>query len=493
MKRVFLLSMLIMLMLFYGCAAIQDMPPSALLPTTEVLQPTESTIIATEESTEATTVETTNPIVFAVEEENITYIEAVDAIPQFSSNADSSFVLEADGNEHFSASYIHTAVETTQNRTPFDGQFFWVPRSEEDAKYSHGNHFDIYLMEDGKLQKLESQSFSQQYTLFGRSVLLELEYVLYDDQLLLTYVPAENWDDNMANVVDTSRGVHECLVRFQMIPKDKDERYYCYYALVDLVTGVLTDILADFDANLIAGRTFDSVQWVGDHGLLMRTGSTFWQYLDLEKHTVQQYDVATLLPGITPNDVGYTPDCVVLHTYTNKMKTKSAVWRIDFESNAVTQILSDVLVTDLEENLSYMLYRDEEMVFHVYDLASGEDIPIPGMRGRDRCTENFITFIDAQKVLWAYDVQEKALAKLCSQADYGKGSMESPDGRKLLLLRNDSGVYQFLVFLGDTNEVIALKRENPNKYSEQVVRWGNNNELIVGDYQNFCRYIFKIH
>lgn len=466
-----------MAIMLCGCSGSQEPASTTLPPTTEAA--------STSESTTAPPEETTVPTYPAMVQENITYIEVVDTIPQFPEDADDTFMLEAEGNEHFSVSYIHTAVKTTGNRTPFDGQFFWVPRSEDDNKKS-GNHYDVYIMADGALKQLENKRFFHEYTILGQTVSLELEYTVHGNELLLTYEQPENWSSHQAKVCDYSRGIQECLVRFQLLPKNNEEKFYCYFGVVNLETGEMTDIFSAFDPDAFIGADFQVQRWE-DNGNLLVSGDSgnIWRYYDIGNGTFTKYDFKTLVPNKRAEYASLAFDGIFFWE-------KGAAWKLVFDGGTLIE------VPNASRNcvgLPYYVYRETGVTYHVYNFMTGEDIAISDATAIKACTDSFVVYLDAEARLCIYDTKEKTVAKLRGELESWNNMIESTDGRKVLFWTFDKEqIIQVVAFFADTNTLIKLHRTNNNSFSSDMyIKWSNDDKLIIGSetYQDFCFYDFK--
>ena len=191
-------------------------------------------------------IETTEPLVY------IEHSVYTDVFPELDIESSQNIVKERkpDGEFPFSVNYIHFS-ERTSGTEPARGNIFWICTEEQEMQ--RGSHYKCYVLEDGQLTMLANRKFSKTFYVLGTQVPLELEYTIYRDQVILTYVP-ENPPMTAACVENVSRGVHECFVSFTVYESDAEGRivsYSVHYDLVDLETGGMAGLLSGFNKSEI--------------------------------------------------------------------------------------------------------------------------------------------------------------------------------------------------------------------------------------------------
>lgn len=475
LKKAMLIAVTIAMLFLCGCVAGQEPSPTTLSLAAADAQPAETIIT-----------EATEPAYPALLEEQVEDVVLSDTVPRCDTEAAHSFLLKSgEDNGYFESTYIHTFAKTTGNREPYDGQFFWMPRSEDDNRMQ-GNHYDVYIMEDGSLTKLESHSFFQEYTIFGQTVPLELEYAVYGEQVLLTYVPPENWSGNEARVCDYSRGADTCLVKFQLVPRQKGDMASCYFGIVDLHTGELKDFLSGFNADMFNGYSFNVKKWEENGNLLVANDANhIWRYYDAANGTFTEYDIKSAV-GEEIEDTSLASDGIICWG-------KDAAWKYSFKDGSLTQIPNRS--KSCCGDLPYYIYWEIGQGCHVYDFVTGEDTTITEAVSVFGCTERFVIFMDKDEMLCLYDTQKKTVAKLRERSeDWATNWRTSPDGCSICFFKDDeNGVFQLLVFLADTNTLIELQRANSNGTADGFyLQWATEKKLIIGleTYQDFCVYDF---
>ena len=449
--------------------------------------------------------ETLYPATSVVQAEHILITETV---PEYDINASESIVMESDiKNSYFSASYIHLFAPAASARIPFDGSTFWIC-DDPQQEMKQGNHYKNYIPENDQLKQLQKNYFSKSYTLLGTTVQLELEYSLVEDEVLINYVPAMI-ESPYAAVDDTSRGIHECLVRFQL--PLADGQYACYYAKVDLETGKLTDFLDGFDKVLFSKST-KYQYWCDNDNLIVTdlydedsllycynvSDKTLRAYApEYGQYEVRLHSWKELPDGLLCRFDYYDPDS----NQESQKVLESRLWKINRADGSMTPI-SDGTQFDrlVSYGNGYVLYQDSSKMYYVYNTTSNEYTALPDMKSVFRSLKSTFIYRNEQDAYCIYDAADSESVVLDIPEDFEKKymHMDSYDGRKITnAYLDENGIYQILIFDADTNTLIELRRSNRAGIGEKSLQWIEDNSKIIvtlvgpSDRQNFIIYDFS--
>lgn len=272
MRKTSYLTVLILLFFMCGCMAPMHTDPSFASISTSDTPPatsqpeqdsTAQTHQATTEPTEAVTEETTAPADHSMESEIDLTIPSYK--PRFDNALDEAQIVVQDYENNVKSYYVRLPVFAAYEKTArfINGRIWTCP----DGETMQGNHYDIYIINDSNLERLENYAFSKEYTVNNETFVLELEYALHNGEVLVTYAPAETEGKN-ALLVDTSRGLNKCLARFS---SGSGEDWYSYYALIDLETGAMTDFLAGIESPAFKQQGLKFVRWAEDNSFIMES------------------------------------------------------------------------------------------------------------------------------------------------------------------------------------------------------------------------------
>ena len=195
---------------------------------------------------------------------------------------------EPDGEFPFEVHHIRFHQLPPRRENPGEDGLFWYHTDEWEYE---GCHYQCYAAENGQLLQVENRSFLKTFSVFGERVTLELDYTIYKDRVYLTYEPVLNGQQCEARVVDTSRGVHECLVEFTVLDVDTENRVVgksVYFDLVDLETGAMANLLSGFDKEMFH-RPLEFVTWTEDGDLILRSGEQYLLFSLSQKTVVNDY------------------------------------------------------------------------------------------------------------------------------------------------------------------------------------------------------------
>lgn len=432
------------------------------------------------------------------------HISIAETVPEYKIHASKSMIMESEAkNKHFNASYVHLFTPSASARPPFDGSAFWI--CDDPQEMNQGNHYTNYILENGQLKQLQKHSFSKSYTLLGTTVQLELEYSLIEDQVLINYVPAAR-NLPYAEVYDTSRGIHECLVRFQL--PLTDGQYACYYAKIDLETGTLTDFLSEFDQALFSHDT-KCQYWCNNYNLIITNlydpESSLYCY-DISNKALkeyapkhEQYEVRLhswkeISDGLLCRFDYYSQD-------NSQEALESRLWKISRTDGSMTPIADGTQFDRLVSyGCSYALYQDSNKMFYVYLPTSNEYTALPDMKSLHQGLMSTFIYLNDQGEYCLYDAtdNESVVLDIPEAFEKNRKYIDSYDGKKIASsYLDENGIYQLLVFDTDTNTFIELQRSSLTGLKEKALNWTEDNSKIIvtldgpSDRQNFIIYDFS--
>ena len=417
------------------------------------------------------------------------HILITETVPEYDINTSKSIVMEPDAkNSYFNASYIHLSAPAATARTPFDGNAFWI--CDNTQEMNQDNHYKNYITENSQLKQLQRNYFSKSYTLLGTTVQLALEYSLVEDEVLINYVPAMR-ELPYAAVCDTSRGIHECLVRFQL--PLSDGQYACYYATVDLETGTLTDFLYGFDQVLFSHDT--KYQYWCDNDNLIVTDlydqdSLLYCYNVADK-TLTEYAPESDHYEIRLHSWKEMPDGLLCrfdyydrdNSQESQKVLETRLWKISRTDGSMTP-LPDGTQFDrfVSYGSGYALYQDSNKVYYVYNTTRNEYAALPDMKSVYQALTSTFIYRNDQDAYCVYDVadSESIVLDIPESFETCPKYTDSYDGRKIACSYLDkNGIFQLLVFNANTNTLVELQRSSLAGMEEKTLNWTENNRKII--------------
>jgi hypothetical protein len=181
------------------------------------------------------------------------YLLIEDGMPTLENGSDELAVIESSAETYGLASveYVRFFTKCAGSRKSYEDGVFWVCTDE--VEYNSGNHYDCYVLENGKIKKLHNQKFEKIFSVMGKEIPIELEYVLHGEKVYVTYSPSAV-NPTRTDVCDTSRGVHECVVQMMGYWKGEEGKHCVeIFDVLDLTTGELQNLLSGFDSAYFVG------------------------------------------------------------------------------------------------------------------------------------------------------------------------------------------------------------------------------------------------
>ncbi len=408
-------------------------------------------------------------------------------------DTEQSWLLVTPGanNEYFKSTYIHLpGFAAIDDRHAYDGKYVFV--NTEEWPMLRGNHHEAYLLYDAWMEKLENQHFSYAWEFFGCETILEFDYVIHGDDVIITYYPHEaNYVGNGPNrsyglVVDTSRGRNALLIRFYLFPDENDvDNQLWYYATLDLETGKLNYFLSQFDRSVFKGG-MDLLEWLPDGDLLLTDNSDKLTYLDIHRTQIHKIDLETDDPLYY---CGSDEDGVVFAAETGRRNygINSSYWphyyqyqfyRYSFEDGSITKLLEGGWFSHSREPF-FVTYEDDEHNYHVHDLLTGQDTLLHEARGIVTFSDSFVVYRNGANKDYLYDAVSGETVLLDVPAGYGNVYYPSPDGRKLLTFCNWERDYSLLIYDCDSKTFLEIQRTNPNPLGEQLPFWAAEDKMLL--------------
>lgn len=352
--------------------------------------------------------------------------------------------------------YVHTPVSTNARNG-----IYLVCTDEVEMR--QGSHYDGYYEENGAFVKLEEHSFCQDYTLYGSGIHVEFDWVEHGGSVAMTWVDPDV-DFGTYNQAGDSSAI---LIRLLLTWTEEAGAtgWTWYPVLLDLNTGVLTDVLAGTGAERL--DHLDQCAISEDHTRMLlgqdREEGYFLYYADLAARRLYSVDELSGAHADACSLIGSTLACW------NQTEGYFTAWKIDlntlertelFDSvyNAVSPSQTDPGIVFLDgfdgmnrwgnmyAGCRFALEVDEARTVSVIDLVSGVKTPIEGYT-------------------WRSNTQRTA----------------SPDGKKLLLAGGEAG--QDFAYVGvldyERMTFVEFSRENTNEVYEYLAYWFDPNTIII--------------
>lgn len=496
MKRTRMLLALLLAVCFCGCdhtaggaeTAPSDTTVSQTLPAASL--PAETTL--PENATE--------PAYPPVPVEEVRHIVLTDTMPEYDTKADSSFVLDAAGEEngYFTASYLHVYPNATTAFAPIRGGMVWV--CPDPVEYKSGSRYEVFVPENGTLRQLQTTRYSGTAVADGHQFQVIFEYVLYNNRLHLTYKPVyENTDNSVAHYELSLTEDNEKLLLTVYVKTGQD--YQPYSGYIDLRTGQIdalvplqpTPIPNYFNASLLPESYGIEAIYNNESFLLYHGGMgdtpRYYYYLDGEREAV--YDLSALSECLFKSC--YQMDSrLILQTQAGSGGTAYDFWAFDLEKKSFECILQDVWAGDYTGQ-STVIYRDLDGINHIYNLRADKDWAIPDFGYRMGNNGDYALYKTKDGQTIFYDVLSDRFVRLqVPDAWEILGGSLSPNGRWFFIGNRIAGTVQVLLYDLEKDIVLEIRRTNPNVVVENLTYWTDDNALVFSsdDSRELYQYRF---
>lgn len=369
--------------------------------------------------------------------------------------------------------YVHTPVSTNAR----NGVYLVCT---DEVEMRQGSHYDGYYEENGAFIKLEEHTFRQDYALYGSEIHVEFDWVEHGGSVAITRVDPEVDFRTYNQAGDSSAILFRLLLTWQ---EEEGEHGWTWYpVLLDLNTGVLTDVLAGTGAERLANLDQCAISEDKTRMLLGQDSAEgyFLYYADLAAGRLYSVDELSGAHADACSLIGSTLACW------NQTEGCFNVWRIDLTTFERTELFDSVFnaaSSETEPGIVFLdgfdgmnrwgnmyagcrfaLEVDEARRVSVIDLASGVKTPIEGYT-------------------WRSNTQRTA----------------SPDGKKLLLAGGEAG--QDFAYVGvldyERMTFVDFSRDNTNEVHEYLAYWFDKNTIIIcseATYGSMCNdyYLYSL-
>ena len=327
-----------------------------------------------------------------------------------------------------------------------------------------GSHYDAYAEENGAFIRLESHSFSRNYTVRGRQFAVRFDWVEHNGQVVLTWADPEGPYIFFGN----AGSAESVLIQLRFAG------FTCYPVLLNLYTGELTEPLAGTGAENLPNILYTALSEDRQKMLLVQYGGDL-HYVDLAA------------------------------------KKCSAVEKLSGEHADACSLIDDTLVCWAEQDGVYRIWAIDLTDFTRREICTapryrecGEGIVF--LRGFDTWVHSeystgcrFALMVDPLEQVYAVDLTTgrhfliEGLTWLENRyADVG--CIPSPDGRKVLLTGGTTGCnYEYIGVLDFEKRIYYdFERENDTEIREQMIGWLDANTVVIDtDSAEFSRDFYQ--
>ena len=420
-------------------------------------------------------------------------ITVTEEAPLYDTEQSWLLVTPGQDNEYFKSTYVHLpGYAAIDERRAYDGKYIYV--NTEESPTLRGNHHDAYVLYDAWMEKLENQHFYYEWEFFGCKTVLEFDYVIRGEDVLITYSPHEaNYESNgsyqsYGRVVDTSRGRNELLIKFQLFPTETSHLWY--YASLDLDTGKLNYFLSQFDRSVFEKGDPSLLEWLPDGDMLLVDG---WEPRTIYHMDIQRTKIHDLGENIDLNlsyrcsdgnhvifsaEAGYNssldvPTSKINHPYQYQF------YQYDFDSGEVTLLLEGGLHSFPYES-PLITYRDDDKNFQAHNLLTGQDTVLYGATSILSRSDSFVIYRDGENKLYLHDMTLGDTVLLDLPATYDRNYfIPSPDGRRFMTCGGKNGCFSLQIYDCDTKTFLEIQRTNANPLREDLPFWAADDKMLL--------------
>lgn len=391
-----------------------------------------------------------------------------------------------------------TYVQTPQASHGRNGAFFICT---DEVMMNSGNHYDIYMEEDGQFVLLEEQNFCQDYTILGNDFHVEFQWVDCGGHMEYTYVDTDvPWHTyNLAGSTQATLFTFDCMITLA----DGTATSTAYPVLINLETGELMDILAGTGAEQLPNiyqaaisqdlRKMVLVQW---------DGRDYWlYYADLIGKKLYSVDA---LSGEHAEKCALTDTTLTCWTYQENPDTRYRpgsykIWAIDLETLARRELFSSIPATAATDYSTWSDNRSTGDVAEGLHFLSG--FSITSYWGNMYAGSKFAIEVDRDRNVYVIDLADGTRSQiegfLWPELEYPEVSCQpSADGEKLLIYTRSNGYTIDAIGVLDFSQkaYFQFSRENLNFLGEDICWFDNNSIIIRADSSTYTThyYIYRL-
>ena len=264
----------------------------------------------------------------------------------------------------------------------------------DEIELNQGSHYDAYYEKDGEFIKLEEHTFSGECTVLGNTFSISFDWVEHNDQVVLTYI-GENENYRIPANPGPKENMLVELLCYQTT-ETGEASGTVYPVLLDLTTGELKDVLSGTGAEELENLGNQAVSEDDSRMLLAQSDGTLY-YVDLTAKQLYSVEELSGERADACSLIGNTLSCWVLE------EEGYRAWAIDLETferrELFSQIPNAMGGSGEEAGIVYLsgfdtivhwgtmftgscfaLEKDTSGAVTVIDLATGEKIPVEGIK-----------------------------------------------------------------------------------------------------------------
>ncbi len=328
----------------------------------------------------------------------------------------------------------------------------------DEIETNQGSHYDAYYEYNGEFVKLEEQTFQQDYSLQGVNFYVEFDWAVYNGNVIVTWVEA-NEPYVLRNAAgDASSVLHEFIFT------DENGSESRYPVLLNLYTGELVDVLSGTGAENFC--IYNSAISADKTKMLLARGTADGEILYYVDLVTRQMHSIDSLSGEHANSCTLIDNTLVCWKLSDGYYT---AWRIDLTNFQRTELFAQkfnaaatperdagiVFLMGFDgwihqgsfyAGSSFALEVDEAQQVSVIDLATGMKTQIPGF-------------------IWTEGCQ----------------MIPSADGSKLLLAGGPAGENFDYVGVLDYEAMtfVEFSREHLSNVQEHIAYWFDENTVVI--------------
>lgn len=369
----------------------------------------------------------------------------------------------------------------------------------DEVMMNSGNHYDIYTERSGEFLPLEEYHFSQDYTILGNDFHVEFSWAEAGGECVYTYIASEApWHKpNMAGPVEATLFWLTCHVT----GSDGSSYATNYPVLINLKTGVLTDILAETGAEAIpeihqAAISPDLTR------MLLVTWDGVLYYVDIPAKQLYSVDELSGEHAESCCLTDTTLTCWALEGDSIEEGTLGSykIWAIDLATLERRDLFSGIPATAAT---SYDVWSNSPLFA---EASTPQNVAgLHFISGFDRSSHwgnlysgsQFAIEVDSDRKVYVIDLATGGRSViegfLWPELPYpAVECIPSPDGEKLLIQWRTSATYYDYIGVLDFGDrtYIEFSRENLNSVNEHTIYWFDDESVIIAttDHEELTDY-----